>query len=274
MEKPKLYLFLYFCAIAWCAFPQNNGWTPSTYAHLENKMTKADGNIRYFVNPKLNIAERDSLIELTAKYIRLNLALIEESSFNDSVYIVFAGNKDEMIKYVGTPISGVTLLKDDYVPENMIYCIPKVLKHELMHMLVLLKWKPTMGDSLKHPSWLEEGLAVYADPEAEDLGHKSIEGEYALLYQNKKLLPLRLLNEFPTITTDDTSQIRIAYIQSGYIVKFLIERYGIGKLKKLWVGNVDFNKIYGIDMDGVIKEMNKDIGQKYFSSPKYGKHFN
>lgn len=170
MEKRKLYLFLCFCAIALCTFPQNNDWTPSAHAHLENKITKTDGNVRYFVNSKLNIAERDSLVGMSAKYIRQNLALIDESGINDSVYIVFAENKDEITKFVGTPISGVTLLKDDYVPENMIFCIPKVLKHELMHMLVQLKWKPTTVNSVKHPSWLEEGLAVYADPEAEDLG--------------------------------------------------------------------------------------------------------
>ena len=263
MKKYKLVLFLslliYSCNVV---SQDDNDWSQSTITNLEDKITKTEGTIRYFVDPKMSIIERNNLIEMAAEYMKQNLMLIEESYLRDSVYIVLVRDKDEMIKYAGGRISGISMLKDYYVPENMICCIPKVLKHELMHILVLLKWDPLIKKDVKHPDWLTEGLAVYADPKAEDLADLTLEEKYVYFYQNNKLLKLDLLTKFPSIS-DDPTQIKIAYIQSGYIVQSLVERYGIQKLKELWIGNSDFEGIYGICLEDMIQKIDEEVDQKF-----------
>jgi len=262
MKKYNLILFL-FLIYNYSVVSQNNDWSPSTFTHFEDKITRAEGNIRYFINPQMSTSEGDSLIETTKKYIEHNLELIGESDFKDSIYIVLVHSKDEIIKYAGGRMSGITILKDYYVPENMICCIPKVLKHELMHILVLLKWNPLIKNYIGHPEWLMEGLAVYADPEAEDFPELTLEEKYAYFYKNDKLLTLDLLIEFPNVISGDPIQIKTAYIQSGYIVQFLIERYGIQKLKELWFNSSDFEGIYGINLECMIQKINKELDQKY-----------
>lgn len=260
MKKYKLVLFLSLLIYSYNLTSQNKDWSHSTFAHLEDKITKVDGNIRYFINSGISATEGDSIIEITKKHIEHNLKLIGESDFKDSVYIVLVRSRDEMIKYAGGRISGISMLKDKYVPQNMICCISKVLKHELMHIIVSLKWNPLIKNYIGHPDWLSEGLAVYADPEAEALNGLTLKEVYASFHQNNKLLKSDLLIKFPSITS---TEIEIAYIQSGYIVQFLIERYGIQKFKELWFGSYDFEKIYGINMECMIQKINKELCQKY-----------
>lgn len=270
MRTYKLILFLslliYSCNIV---SQDDNDWFPSTITNLEDKITKTEKNIRYFVDPQMSIIERNNLIEMTTEYVRQNLMLIKESNFRDSVYIVLVRDKDEMIKYAGGRISGIAMLKDCYIPENMVCCIPKVLKHELMHILVRLKWNSLIKNEVNHPDWLTEGLAVYADPEAENFAGLTLEEMYAYFYQNKKLLALDLLTEFPSVISSDPTQIKIAYSQSGYIVQFLVERYGVQKLKELWIGDSDFEGIYGICLEDMIKKINKELNQKYINPIKF-----
>ncbi|GAB6007631.1 peptidase MA family metallohydrolase [Dysgonomonas reticulitermitis] len=264
MKTYKLVLFLSLLMCSYNVISQNNDWSPSTITQLGAKITKVNGSITYFIDPQSSASERKSIIETTKKYIEHNLELIGESDFKDSVYIVLARDKDEMIKYAGGRISGISMLKDQYVPQNMICCIPKVLKHELMHMIVSLKWNPLIKNYIGHPDWLAEGLAVYADPEAEDLKGFTLEEIYTKFYQSNKLLP-DLLTKFPSVTS---SEIKIAYIQSGYIVQFLIERYGVQKFKELWFENSDFERIYGIDLECMVQKINNELDQRYCSSIK------
>lgn len=261
MKKIELILFLSFLLLySYNVDSQNKDWSLSTVTHLEDKITKTDGSIRYFIDPKSSTTARDSIIEITKGYIEHNLKLIGESDLNDSIYIVLVCNKDDMIKYAGGRISGISILKDEYVPQNMICCIPKVLKHELMHMIISLKWNPLIKNYIGHPDWLAEGSAVYADPEAEGLNDGTLEEAYANFYQNNRLLELDSLTKFPSIKS---KEIEIAYIQSGYIVQYLIERYGIQKFRELWLGINDFEKIYGMSMKCMIKKINKELDKKY-----------
>lgn len=259
MKKSILVLFLLI--YTYNVISQNNDWSLSSISHLEGKRTKVDDNIRYFIDSEMNDSEGDSIIEITKKYIKHNAELITESNFKDSVYVVLVQSKDEMLEYVdvGDPISGICMPKDPYVPHNLVICIPKVLKHELMHMLVALNWNPLIEDYTQRPTWLSEGLAVYANPEAEDLNGLTLKEVYASYYQDNKLLDIDLLTYFPSITSPE---INLAYIQSGYIVQYLIERYGIQKFKKSWIDGFDFKGIYGISLEEMILKINEDLYQK------------
>ncbi len=97
------------------------------------------------------------------------------------------------------------------------------IPHELMH-IYLFHYEPSAYSNL--PYWLNEGLAtaieLYPNPDY-----------YSLLetaHQKDSFLTLKsLCDTFP----QDASSVYLAYAQSGAIVQFLIERYGMEKLRQL-----------------------------------------
>ncbi len=97
------------------------------------------------------------------------------------------------------------------------------IPHELMH-IYLYWYQPLAYPNL--PFWLKEGLAT-----AVELYPNS--DYYTLLdtaFQNGSLLSLRSLCEsFPP----DASSAYLAYAQSSSVVQFLIEHYGMEKIRKL-----------------------------------------
>ena len=254
MRKYILILSL-ILIISGCKFgSKDDGWSLST--EVENKITKKEGTITYFVDPQMSIDDRNDIIKKTTEYIKQNLTIIGESDdFNDPLYVVIARDRAEMGGIAGL---GGAKNRHPELPENLVQCIPRVLKHELMHVMSQLRWGHR---DIGHPQWLEEGLAVYAGPEAEPLPELTLEEKYAYFYKIEKLLTTDLLIIFPSV--EDRVSRSIPYIQSGYIVQFLIERYGIQKLKEFWVENSDFEKIYGMSFNDLIMEINKEISQKY-----------
>lgn len=263
MRKITFLLILFFTLNGTSViFSQDSDWIKSTFPNLENKMTKVDGNIRYFIDSYLSSIEMDSMTIVSQQYINQNLDLINESDFIDSLYIILVQNKDEMIKYTGHKISGIALLKDEFVPQNMVCCIPKVLKHELMHIITQLKWG--LNSDVRIPDWLTEGLAVYANPEAESCDKYTLEQKYIYFLQNEMLLSSDMLIQFPSILEVDTKVLDIAYNQAGYIVSFLIDKYGIDKLRMLWSkGMNDFDKIYECSFEDMISKIRDELKLKH-----------
>lgn len=245
------------------AVSQNNDWEQPLYSFLDGKVSKLDGNIRYTMDSMLHIDERNRAIDTIKQYIASNLSLIKEDDFEESVHIVLTRDRKEMAKYVGSKIIGAYIPMDNHVPENMLFCVywkkHNVLKHEIMHMIVTSKWGGIETNNGR-AAWLEEGLAVYANPEAENCDGYTIEERYAYLLQNDKLL------DFDSLFTSSEADpnYKLSYSQSGYLVSFLIKNYGIAKLKELWQSDVqDFEKIYGTKFESLVSNMHHILSKKY-----------
>lgn len=242
---------------------QNSDWIPSEYPQLESKMWKIDGKIKYFVDSTMDISTRNEIIHKTKEYIADNLKFINETSFDDSLYLIIIRDRNEMEKYVGGRFAGITYIKDEIIPVNHIYSIYKKgdnpLKHELMHLVSLNKWGKTTGAFV---SWLSEGLAMLADPSLDNCEDHTFEEKYVYFLQNNKLLSAKEL----IFSMHDfvMPELKIFYAQSACIVDYLLRHYGMDKVKQQWISRIErFEEIFGLSFDELIIKINNELNQKY-----------
>jgi hypothetical protein len=124
------------------------------------------------------------------------------------------------------------------------------VRHEFAHILNASAGESTL---VKLPVWLDEGLAVYAQ-EAQD--------EYTAAFRaaaqsSRGIIPFRQMST----PTADQNQIILQYGQAYTMTKYLIDKYGPGKLNQLLAltkKNTRFDEAlkqtYAFDMDGFEKE--------------------
>lgn len=99
----------------------------------------------------------------------------------------------------------------------------RVLPHEISHVVVHRMTKNPYGDL---PSWLDEGLAMYAEGELE----ASYRRRLAEAIDGDRLISVRsLAANFPS----DPEVALLSYAQSHSLVSFIIDEYGADRLAKL-----------------------------------------
>ncbi|MFI0429378.1 peptidase MA family metallohydrolase [Mariniflexile sp. HMF6888] len=213
--------------------------------------TKTINNITYIFPSEAEIPRRNLAIEECQKAIEENLKLIGETEFNNKMDIEFLKSRKEMLKYGGMAAQGLaypdrdvffTLLKDKGSP----------IKHEMMHMITMYKW----GTPPYSSTWMNEGLATYSGGTCSKY---SLEEIYKYFIQSNKLISMDKLSEDFYENPD-----MIAYTQSAFICKFLIDNYGITKFKELWKSGYEkLNEIYGIDSKTLENTLKDYINKKY-----------
>lgn len=250
-----------------CIDPQSDEWFPAYNPsggyrpEMEKMVTQEVGNLRFTVLSETSLSERKDLIAKTNRYIEHCLELINELPFNDSIHL-FLIPKENDIGYSG----GLAIMKEYDMPEgsdpvagrNRIYTTYGALGHEIMHMVVYFKW------ATPAPSWLNEGLATLACPEAEGYGERTFEERYVHFLQTGKLLVYDdTLMSFKQ-QGDGVDQRAIYYNQSAFIVEYLLDNYGTEKLKRLWQNGMrEFEKIYGVSIEGLFAKINLELNTKY-----------
>lgn len=262
MKKTLLFIALSTLQFTYKTSAQDNGWNPRTdfQINVGEMVYKQIGKIKYTFYSDVSPEERDQMVSLTNLYIKENLAILKESEFNDSIDVILVRNRNDMVTHTGAPVSGMAEVKtDEFIKQKLILCIggdKNPLKHELMHMVSKCKWG-TPKDYNRF-TWLEEGLATYADPKA-GCDNYSFEEKYVYFVQSRKIISVdSLVNEL------QSQHPKIAYNQSAYIVKYLIDNYGIDSLKKLWTGTMDdFITIYGVSFDDLIGMIEIELREKY-----------
>lgn len=213
--------------------------------------TKTVNNITYYFPSEIDIQRRNSAIKECQKSIEENLKLIEETEFDNKMDIEFVRSRKEMLKYTGMAAQGMafpdrdvffTLLKDTGSP----------IKHEMMHMITMYKW----GTPPISSTWMNEGLATYAGGTCFEY---SLEEIYKYFIQSSKLISMNKLSQDFYENPDV-----IAYTQSAFISKYLIENYGISKFKELWKNGYEkLNEIYGFDSQTLERALRDYINRKY-----------
>ena len=132
------------------------------------------------------------------------------------------------------------------------------VRHELAHLVLgQFAWS-CLGGS--RPTWLEEGLAVFAEgpPSEETLA------DIARGIENDSFEPLRSLSgAFPSHSADAS----MAYSQSYSVVAFLLERYGQEKMQELLQAlalahgyDAALEQVYGFNVDGLERRWRESIG--------------
>lgn len=230
-----------------CLDTKNRAWHSARIHNMDNKfVSKTVRNIKYTVDSTMTIPRREEMITDAERYIAECSELMNEPIFSDFLHIILVRDRNDMIEYMGGSIGGITNLKDEYNNENSVISVYgdqySPLKHEIMHACCLFKW----GDSMGLAQWLVEGLAVFANPEVYTCDNLNLEERYAYFMQNNKLLNIKDLYRFPA--SDDSNpqegiiNDKISYCQSGYIVNYLYDNYGVDKLKTLWLNEIKIHK--------------------------------
>jgi hypothetical protein len=134
----------------------------------------------------------------------------------------------------------------------------RTVRHELAHLVVGQFGRSCVGGG--RPTWLEEGLAVYAEGELDDAVRRDLERAI----RDNSFEPVRSLNgPFPT----HGREAGVAYSQSYSLVSFLLETYGQEEMRQyillLAEGagyDAALEQIYGFDADGLEREWRLWLG--------------
>lgn len=132
------------------------------------------------------------------------------------------------------------------------------VRHELAHLVIGQFGQSCIGG--RRPTWLEEGLAVYAEGTPQEYVLDDIKTGT----QNNSFEPLRSLNgAFPA----HGEAAGIAYSQSYSTVAFLIEEYGQKKLSELLLAlaagagyDEALEQVYGFNVDGLELAWREHLG--------------
>lgn len=117
----------------------------------------------------------------------------------------------------------IRLMEQDISKSDII--LRKILFHEYAHALLFLKF----GGNI--PTWLHEGFAQFHEPE-EPLGIAEKNFIRAYIKKRSKSFSIESIDEMFK-SRDDIFVIKRAYLESKLIVRYLIDKYGKYKLKRL-----------------------------------------
>lgn len=101
-----------------------------------------------------------------------------------------------------------------------------VLWHEFCHVVTLQMTKNKM------PRWLSEGISVHEERQANPAWGMRIDPKYREMLLGDDLVPVgRLSAAF--LAPKSPRHLQFAYLQSSLVVDYLIEKFGIGKLRAI-----------------------------------------
>jgi tetratricopeptide (TPR) repeat protein len=99
-----------------------------------------------------------------------------------------------------------------------------VLWHEFCHVITLNATKNRM------PRWLSEGISVYEERQANPAWGEKMNLAYRDLVRNGELTPLGQLSS-AFLTPTNSEHLLFAYYESSLVVEFVIQKFGLEKLK-------------------------------------------
>ena len=132
------------------------------------------------------------------------------------------------------------------------------VRHELTHLVLGQYGRSCVGGN--RPSWLEEGLAMYAEGEPS----KQVTGDIKTAVRDNNFIPLRSLNGAFPAHGDAAS---LAYSQSYSVIQFLREEYGQEKIQELIkvlaegeIYDDALERVYGVNVDGLEQQWRDWVG--------------
>jgi len=141
-------------------------------------------------------------------------------------------------------------------PDNLIWG-KRAMVHELSHLVV---HQAVFGPFGLIPTWLDEGLAVYAEGEL----RSDLREQFDEAISRNELISVRSLSSsFPT----DPDEARLSYAESFSLVDFLLDEYGSEKMSDLlgvFKAGSSYDdaliQVYGFDMDGLDAQWRASLG--------------
>lgn len=210
----------------------------------ENRIKKELGNevitpnFRIIYSSKISNNELQYLI-LSSEYYFSELEKILKEKVPEKITIFLFDNSEQKKKLFGSENADVTKpwLRHIYIARDS---YESNLNHELVHIFSgnFGKYPFKVADKI-NPAMIE-GLATAIDNNYDDLPI-----DYLFYQAQKNNNKINLNNLFEGINFFGQVS-SLSYIASGSFIRFLIEKYGIEKVKLLY-SNLDFQKIFNND---------------------------
>jgi hypothetical protein len=120
----------------------------------------------------------------------------------------------------------------------------KILEHELIHKITIKKSNNNM------PYWFTEGIAVYFANFPNEPKEYQTRKHYLNTYKDYKIDILKL-EKANLEKMEDNKSIRCYYHSAGMIIKFMVEKYGVEKVKKIVeeLGNFPYEEGTGSEVN-------------------------
>lgn len=187
-------------------------------------------------------------------------------SLQDEVQIYVYGSAADMrqaVLYVqdwagGLAFSDYGIILLGVLPASAAGWGRSVVRHELAHLVTEQFAFSCVGG--RRPTWLEEGLAVYAEGELSGEMRAALDRAQAV----DSFSPLRSLSgAFPA----HSDRAGLAYAQSYSVVEFMLRAYGREKLQELLLAlaagqssDAALEAVYGFNVDGLEAAWRRDRG--------------
>ena len=235
-----------------CSQNQNN--TKKTWENgwkKEGQVLKSIKNIHFnFPDKGLAFYKKEDFVEECLRSMESDAKIIGLAPFTDTIHIRFLSSRHEMKKLAGMTASGMAHphIQTLFIVASSNEKVKPPIKHELMHLIAMLKW----GYPHYTSTWINEGLATYAEDYCNGYSVSEI---YRYFLQTEKLIPIDSL-----VTNFHRQAEMIAYHQSAYVVEYLLKNYSIKQFKRLWSEGFDkFQSIYKISFQEMKKQLEIDI---------------
>lgn len=239
--KPVL-LFLLMFISSYIVYPFF-GFINPYYTLREGLPVHYESEHFLFYFPANTTIEEKGYFELLHEYYYRELSDFFETSPDEKTEVFVFRDADQKEALYGARSVDMARLWDNavFLTIDSYY---GTIKHELAHIFSAgFGEGPFAGPDMLNPAMLE-GLAVAASP---------FYGEYPVRYLSAAArkfgtyVPLERLfsglHFFGSVSS-------VSYVQSGAFIEFLIERYGIEKMKLLYC-DIDFQKYYGQDINAL-----------------------
>ena len=204
---------------------------------------------------QLMVAAEDSLQRLTT-----DTGLLLEQPAKIYIYASFDDLRGALVYPQewtgGVAFSGYGVIAIGISPDNLDWG-KRAMAHELSHLVV---HQGVFGPFGLIPTWLDEGLALYAEGDLRsDLRERFDEA----MSRNELISVRSLSSSFPA----DPDEARLSYAESFILVEFLLDSYGRDRMLELLdvfqegSGYEDaLTQVYGFDMDGLNELWQANLG--------------
>lgn len=231
----------------------DNGWKK------EGQVLKSIKNVHFnFPDNGFAFDKKEDFVEECFRAMENDAKIIGLASFTDTIHIRFLSSRDEMKKLAGMTASGMAHphIRTLFIVADSNEKVKPPIKHELMHLIAMLKW----GYPHYTSTWINEGLATYAEDYCNGYSVSEI---YRYFLQTDKLIPIDSL-----VTDFHRQPEMIGYHQSAYVVEYLLTNYSINQFKRLWSEGFDkFESIYNINFLEMKKQLEVDVIKKHPEAP-------
>lgn len=145
--------------------------------------------------------------------------LVQARPDSAGVHVFMVGSRERMKKLVGRKTNGIAFFRTNTMALVIAEDWAASAAHELFHIVAMREWGAG-------PTWLNEGMAVFADDQWRGRKLHEVAAELA---DKARLAPFeKLVRDFRDVSES------VAYPQAGSFAKYLYEQHGRALLRALW----------------------------------------